>query len=315
MTLIVRDRSTDGTLAPPAVNYLDNIPEDVLFYREHCQLHPSAIYNRSLEKIARAFCSVTKEYFLETDNLRRDKDAALDVSQLLDYQVHFLRTMQEYLDELWLILKTLIDPKLASKSSEFTEQYVLDNKLPGAKSFQEAIRDYKSTLRIANKLKHQQCFLRVVAAWFGRDVHLGYCLEEPDTNGILGPSPEVHPDQGAFSFARDLTWHMANVYRGSDKLINAVQKVLSAKGISLPKTKVADHLQWDAAITELGKIPMAYFPKEMRKPIAKFNLDDSSQILKIKLPYQMAVQVPYPNRVGYLFTPHKHSLSCRLPLL
>jgi len=314
MTVVTRKLMIDGTLAPSAVNFLNEIPEQALFHNEHRLRHPATLYRLSLEKIADAFCPVAEGYLLETDNLRRDPNAPLEMTQLLKCQVHFLRVLQEYLDELWLILKTLVDPKLAAKHGEFAEQYVIENKLPGARSFRDAVECYKSTLRIANKLKHQQCHLRAVGVWFHDSVHLGYCLEEPDANGVLGPSPEIHPDHGAFSFARDLTWHLAHVYLCSEKLVKAIARALSARGMSAPHKIANDHPKWNAVTSILRKIPMAYFPKEMEQAIAKFSFDESSQMLTVKVPFRMHLRLPHPLRVRYVFPVHPHGLSCSPPI-
>jgi hypothetical protein len=208
----------------------------------------------------------------------------------------------------------LVDPKFTTKHGEFAEQYVIENKLPGAKSFHVAIEDYKSTLRIANKLKHQQCHLRAVGVWFRDSVHLGYCLEEPDANGVLGPSPEIHPDYGAFSFARDLTWHLAHVYLCSEKLVKAIERALSVWGMSAPHKIANDDPKWNAVTTILRKIPKAYFPKEMKRPIANFSFDEYSRALTVRVQFRMYIQLPHPLRVGYVFPVHAHGLSCSPPI-
>jgi hypothetical protein len=42
----------------------------------------------------------------------------------------------------------------------------------------------------------------------------------------LGPSPEIHPNRGAFSFGRDLKWRFFLVYSLSKNLVTAVQRAL-----------------------------------------------------------------------------------------
>ena len=232
MTLITRSLVQNGTFAPSVVNILEQIPESALFFTAQRLRHPSSIYRLSLDKIEESFCRVVEGYLIKTEENREYSSASIHLNQLLKDLSDLLHVLQEHLDELWMILKTLIDPKSAIKTGEYNEKYVVENRLQGAKSFQDAIADYKRYLRIENKLKHQQCFLRGVAVWSRAGVHLGYCLEEPDDHGVLGPSNDIHPDQGAFSFARDLTWHLAHVYWCSEKLVKAVSRVLDSRGIA-----------------------------------------------------------------------------------
>ncbi len=210
---ITRSLSLHGTFSPAAVNVLGQIPSQALFHTRQQLRHPESIYRLSLEKVGDAFCKVAEAYLAKTETYSEATPPnSWEITELLKHQEDFLRVLQEHLDELWLILKTLVDPTSATEGALFANQYVLANKLSGAKTFEEAIAGYKKSLRIANKLKHQQCCLRGVAVWLPGSAHLGYFLEEPDAKGHLGPSPDIHPDQGAISFARALTWHLFNIY-------------------------------------------------------------------------------------------------------
>jgi hypothetical protein len=314
MALITRSLALHGTFAPSAVNFLQQIPENALFNKAHRLRHPDSIYKLSLGKIADAFCQVAEEYLSKSEEYRSSSSTSFQIDQLLKEQVNLLRALQEHFDELWLVLKALIDPAAAIKHGEYNDKYVIENKLPGAKSFQEAIGDYKKTLQIANKLKHQQCYLRGVAVWHHSSVHLGYCLEELDANGIFGPSPDIHPDQGAFSFARDLKWHLANVYLCSEKLVKAVTRALNTRGISINAQKTENDKKWEKIIALALKIPPAYFPKETRKPLAGFRFDDDLQTLTIKLPEHMRLQLPHPIKAVYSFIPDRYGTATKVPI-
>lgn len=314
MAVITRSLARDGTFAPSAVNFLDQIPEYALFNTSQRLRHPDSIYKLSLGKISGAFCQVAEEYLSKTEEYRSSSSTSFQVDPLLKEQANFLRVLQEHLDELWMVLKTLVDPAYAIKHGEYNDRYVIESKLPGAKSFQQAIDDYKRTLRIANKLKHQQCYLRGVAVWHPSSVHLGYCLEELDSQGVFGPSPDIHPDQGAFSFARDLKWHLANIYLCSEKLVKAMTKALDSRGISVTAGKAASDKEWERVIALASKIPPAYFPKETRKPLAGFHIDSDSQTLTVKIPEHMRLHLPHPIRAVYSFTPDRRSTTTKLPL-
>ncbi len=290
---IKRSISVSGTIQPFAVNFLDHIPSDFLFFKSHQLRHPDSIYRLSLEKLAEAFISVTTEYLAKTKEYSSECDA-FEVTELLRHQESFLRTAQEHIDDCWLILKSLIDPATARKQLIFADQYVTANKLPGAKGFQETIRDYKQTLIIANKLKHQQGRLRGVCMWLPNP-HLGYFLEAPDAYGSIGPSPEIHPDKGAFSFARDLTWHLFNVYRTSEKLVSAIKNVLGASNRGIEHNPIAASTgndKWEEAISLAAQIPNAFFPKEIGKSIASFSYQQQEGILTIECPKHTRLILP-----------------------
>jgi hypothetical protein len=295
------------------MNFLEQIPDAALFSKSHKLRHPSSIYRLSLDKVADAFCRVAEEYLSKTQENREHSSALLKMDQLLRDQVSLLRAFQEHFDELWMILKTFVDPASAKKSTEFNDRYVIESKLPGAKSFQRAIADCKSNLRIANKLKHQQCYLRGVAVWSYSGVHLGYCLEEPDDQGQLGPSPDIHPDHGAFSFARDLTWRLAELYLCSDDLVETIKGVLKSRNVSLKTQINQGNGKWDKAISLACRIPPAIFPKELKKPSAGFSLDCDSQLLSIKIPVHLTVNFPQPMKARYATVLDGHTTTHRVP--
>jgi hypothetical protein len=215
------------------------------------------------------------------------------MADLLRDQESFLRALQEHLDDCYLVLKTLVDPSRATKNPLFAEKYVTENRLPGAKTFHSAIVDYKTTLRIANKLKHQQGRLRGVALWLPDGAHLGYFLEEPDALGQIGPSPDLHPDQGCFSFARDLTWHLFNIYACSEKLLTAIGTAVSAlHGTKLSTKPTTGDKTWDHVVDLACSIPQAFFPKEVPKHAAIFWRHDGGRKLTTRYPQQIRLTFP-----------------------
>ena len=295
------------------MNVLGQIPPAALFYVPHQLRHPDSLYKFSLSKVGEAFSGVAEAYLSKTEACRANR-ANMDMSGLLMAQENLLRGLQEHLDDCWLILKTLIDPATATKGPLFAEKYVIDNRLPGAKPFRDAIAGYKETLRIANKLKHQQGRLRGLSVWLPESPQLGYFLEEPDAQGNIGPSPEIHPDQGAISFARDLGWHLFNVYLCSQKLVSAVRKALNSRGLSIPQKIGNRDEKWEEVLSLAAKIPPAYFPKEIQKHVASFHWDDSGQTLTIRFPAH--VQRTFPARIEATCSTviDGHSPTFRVPL-
>jgi hypothetical protein len=154
--------------------------------------------------------------------------SGFELTGLLQAQENLLRFLQEHLDDCYLILKSLIDPAKAKSKSKFASQYLDTTDLPWAKSFIHATAEYKHSLDIANKLKHQQGRLRGIGVESGGLVRLGYFLEEHHGAGVIGPSREIHPNGGAFSFARDLPLRLFHVYACSEKLVRAIERAMKA---------------------------------------------------------------------------------------
>ncbi len=292
---ITRTLKRDGTLGPLALNYLAGIPQQHLFFREQQLRHPAAHYHLSLEKLTRAFVTVLEGYERDTVRFHVPSKGDFDVKSLLNAQEHLLRCLQEHMDDCYLILKTLINPAITKSKSPFTDRYVEESKLPGAKAFMEATADYKASLRVANKLKHNQGRLRGCAVYFDAGPFIGYYLEEPDKAGVIGPSPEIHPDQGAFSFARDLKWRFFLVYSLSENLVKAVQRALAglhrvALATSPPKQQSDD---WNRLAAMIAKMPHAIFPKELKAKVANVEVSRDHQELSIKFPDRMRIVYPF----------------------
>ncbi len=312
---IIRSLKRDGNLCPAAVNLLDAIPQSVLFFVQQQLRHPDSIYSMSLQKLGSAFLKVYDAYIAKAAEYRTaTTSTSLEMSELLKHQEDFLRALQEHLDDCYLILKTLADPSSAKKQPIFADKYVIENKLPGAKVFHSNIAEYKRTLRIANKLKHQQGRLRGVALWLPNGPHLGYFLEEPDARGYIGPSPEIHPDQGAISFARDLSWHLFNVYSCSEKLAKAViTAVRRLDGTNLKPAVCATRPDWEKVVASACKIPASIFPKELSKHVASFQLDPTAQCLTIRFPETVKLVFPSPVTVTCSTVVDGHSRAFKVP--
>ncbi|HKS77099.1 MAG TPA: hypothetical protein VJR04_13145 [Terriglobales bacterium] len=313
---ITRNLSRDGTFCPSAVNILGQIPAQALFFSQHQLRHPESIYLFSLGKLGEAFERVAQGYLSKAKDYGSGYGGELDMCDLLQKQESLLRALQEHLDDCYLILRTLVNPVTAKKTTHFADRYVIENKLPGAKSFQSAVSHYKKNhLRIANKLKHQQARLRGIAIWLPAGAHLGYFLEEPDPSGQIGPSPEIHPDQGCISFARDLTWHLFNAYLCSEKLATAVCGALSGLyGVTpQPRTSNGDK-NWDSLARLACTIPQAFFPKEVRKHAATFHLSGDGQTLIIRFPDKVKLVFPPTVSATCSTVVDGHSTNFKVPL-
>jgi len=292
---ITRKLERDGTIGPPALNYLAGISEQNLFFRQQQLRHPASLYEISLEKLGEAFSMVADEYAKDTDRFNTRPSGIFDIKTLLRAQENLLRSLQEHLADCYLILKTLVDPDKTNGKAVYADQYVIDAKLPGAKAFMQASVGYKTSLNIANKIKHNQGRLHGVGVYPGEGVCLGYFLAEPDKAGVIAPSIEIHPNRGAFSFARDLEWRFFLVYLLSENLVITVQRALLGlhqvhlHRSSPPKRPTGD---WGHLAEKISKIPRAYFPKELEASVATVQVAGHQQELTIKFPDRARIVYP-----------------------
>jgi hypothetical protein len=311
---IIRQLSTDGSWAPRAVCLLDNLPEDKLFYVSHGARHPASIYSLSLEKLGKAFLQsietyqhLTFEHLVQTSN-------DLRIDNLLEKQEHLLRVQQEHLDDCFLILKTLISPTTAQKNPLFSDQYIVQNKLPGAKSFIEAIAPYRSNLKIANKLRHQQGILRGISVRpYGR-LHLGYFLEAPVDNNVIGVSKDIHPDGGAFSFARDLSQRLFDTYRCSEKLCDALRAAFAGlHQIQLVEKSSQPNPLWKQLISFFSQMEENIFPTDSGKFMPKIAITESEDRMTISDERRARLQFQRSLPVTVSTVPDRYSNSFRIP--
>jgi hypothetical protein len=283
-------RSTrDGSVAPVALDYLGQIPEECLFYKKHELRHPLGIYNISLQQVIGAFGAVIEEYLSVTRRCELIVDGAFSKPErLLEYQKILLYSLREHIDDCYLILKTLVDPCTTTSRSKFTETYVLESRLSGFKAFQQSIAGYAQGYlsTITNRLKHQQARMRPIMLYGDGLVRVGYFIEEPDSNGVIRPAPTIHRDgNSAFSFARDILFNLFNLYYCSERLLKIVLQALSMRGLDIrPKPSPAPQ-QWPDLLFQAAQIRPLVFPDEPKKGIVslRFVRGDNAE-LTLKYP-------------------------------
>jgi hypothetical protein len=278
---IARSQEKDGTIAPSAVNYLGEIPAAYVFLNQHARRHPLAIYNVSLHQLADHVSQLLNQYFETHRHIEEKGDAPGEgehYARLLGAQGRLIHSLREHVDDCYLILACLVDPagvppKAAKK--RFTEQWLEAAGFPTLGSFGQSIVEYRHGYLspLVNGLKHKQCRLRGVFFHKRLDVRLGYYLEEPDADGVPGPSLAVHKDgNSAFSFARDILFNLYHVYYISEMLIEAVKGALRQyHSFSLkPRTAEPENEGWVNLLRQAAKIRPSVFPDEVDKPFPYF---------------------------------------------
>jgi hypothetical protein len=310
MTVLTRNLAKDGSFAPAAVNVLGQIPEGFIFHLPHGLRHPESTYALSLKKVGTAFLRVARGWEAALKGLVEGQP--FDLTSLLEDQEHLLSAAQEHIGDCWLVLKALVNPHSSASTQLFAEEYVLANKLPGAKAFKDAVQPYRRAL-LANKIRHQLGRLRGVVIWLPGEARVGYYLEEPDAAGHLGPSRAVHPDGGAISFARDLGWHLFNIYLCSDRLATAVDRALMGlHGCKITRAATTGDRRWAEIAVFATRMPQAVFPKE--KQVAVFELDGAAQTLRARFPVAASGKFPPTIKVSVATVGDGHSRTFKMPV-
>lgn len=134
--------------------------------------------------------------------------------------------------------------------------------------FQADVRPHRDDVgKVVNKIKHEQGRLRFVQAEKGDDVVMGYYVEAPFDGGTsLGPSELVHPPDGrtAFSYNRDVRFHVAEVVGISEALARAVATITATTGAASSAPLPAPTRL--PVLERVAQLERTVFPDEGAKP-------------------------------------------------
>ncbi|NEQ44085.1 MAG: hypothetical protein F6K00_11235 [Leptolyngbya sp. SIOISBB] len=121
----------------------------------------------------------------------------------------------------------------------------------------------------------------------------GYFLEGMQSDGVLGPHPDIHPDNTAISLNYDLRYHFANLYRVSKSLKKAVSNgIKRLHGVTLTHPRKLEKAprkeQWEKIAERISNLPMLFYENEFSKKIPGINF--------IKNGHNSAVEIAIPGK-------------------
>jgi hypothetical protein len=319
---IIRSIMQDGTLAPAAVNYLGEIPEEYLYLSNHARRHPLGTYNVSLELLERDFGRLLRVHSEELkflrDNISVDGTLLRDnfntgYNDLLEAQKNLIHSLRAHIDDCYAVLASLVAPaNLPNKAASiiFTDKWLKTVKFPSLDVFNDAISFYKNEYLapLVNGLKHRQSRLRGLFFYKYSDVRLGYYLEDADVDGIPGLSPNVHKDRNsAYSFTRDIVFSLYGVYLISEVLVEAVKAALlhhHAYGLTPRKTDLRSDA-WLGILRQASDLVESSFPDEIERPFACLTLIDKEIDSALSLRYPALMYPPrFPQGMHVMGTIH-----------
>ena len=328
---IVRSKNQDGTISPSALNYLTSIPNNFYFLNQHARRPPLGIYNISFAQLTTDFSNLLDEYFETVEFIRRNvgnlPHGDSYYNGLIKAQKDLIYSLQAHIDDCYTILASLIDPtNVTDKIAKvrFTDKWLEKLKFPKLVQFKESISEYRNSYiaQLVNGLKHRQNRLRGIFFYNYNEVRVGYYLEEPDTNGIPGPSLRLHKDgDSAFSFAKDILFNLYHVYYISEILVNAVREALQhyqSFYLDYQKVSTAENEKWINVIRRVSIIHPLVFPDEINKPYPYFSFAEDNSNYSLTLMYPVTLiplEFPQKMRVCWISEGDGVSKSFRIPYL
>ena len=148
--------------------------------------------------------------------------------------------------------------------------------------YRRAVDQYRSHIgKVVGRIKHQQGRLTLLTVRHGASSFAGYFVAVGLADGGVGPDPDIHRlGWTAFSFNRDLRFHLCHVLLTSAHLAQAVEGLTGTGPVEVEPAN--DPLT--GSILGAIRLPETYFPDEYEKarPILRFETGhDGSQRLVV----------------------------------
>lgn len=237
----------------PAQECLANLPENVqLYHGDHQSRPPLGIYNVSVHQCVSSFTRVL-DLLLDEESAGKSfytKDNSAWEFEILQRYDGLLDALMEHMEDCLNVLLCFFPDKKSRKSDLII------------KAYEKNVGFYRDHIgRVDNHIKHNQGRLRVVG--MRNDAHfvLGYFVEGVDENGVLVPYKPIHGEKNsAFSFNRDLRFHLAHLFFVSSHLETALESLLP----SVPRRCTADGSgEMYSLIQKIANLPRQVFPNEV----------------------------------------------------
>ena len=284
---------TDSSMFPRLKRELVQVDELQIFCREHNTKQPAAIYNVSFGKILEPLNEIAKLYASFDVSKVEDKD--YNNAQFLKVYRDLLYALREHLDDCFSILKVFINPE--GKSTMRKNQYLwLDNnKTKELGEVLDSIKPYKEHLDlVVNEMKHNNSILGSIS-FFDKnypDEHcLGYYVSNV-TDGLYQPVESIHKSwrncRTAFSFKRDISYHLFHVYMVSEVISDYLRSVHD-EVFTKTQQQVEQNEQLKETFSTLVQIPRIFMPDEYEKPVPSVAITGQGE-LRLLYPSRLTIK-------------------------
>jgi hypothetical protein len=307
-----------GHLGPRAWTYICALPDDQCFHGQHGKRHPRSIYRQTLQNITQQFTVVLDLIGSLENRYRSDKEnLATEYSPLLKAYRELLYRLNEHHDACLSILRSLCPPDMA-KPTNFDSTYLLKARLPGAKAFMEATKEYREAHigLLVNTMKHSQGELSSIYLYSKTDFRPGYFLCDVLPDGMLGPCGKLHSEgRTAFSFSRDLKIHALWLYKIGDLLSTAISSAID--GLYKTNLPIAA-CELDAPyllqmLRGCAALELRFFPDEMKKPYPHIFLAEDNSKLTMEFRKMLTYRLPDDMKFRTALVVDKAHPSTKLP--
>ncbi len=257
---------------PRAIRVLENLHGAPTYQEAHGLRHPLAAYRVSLSTVAQRLLAVLNELMIPSA-IGQVPTAITPPNEehLLEATDHMLDGLMEHMDVCRSIVRCLFSPD--------------DVRFRKASSkYRQSVETYRNHIgSVDNYIKHNQGRLRLVSfTWRGGSCH-GYYVEGPIGSGV-GPAEEIHGPEGtAFSFNRDVRFHVCNIFGVSDRLAAAICSADPRIDAAHSPAKVGDSSSDLTRVLGLAAgLPAVFFPDEVKKAVPLVQID--ANVLTIEYP-------------------------------
>lgn len=285
---------TEIDLQPNIQRYLPLIDSEKSYHKAHGLKHPSSTYNISFGKLESALSDffVSYEVLLKEGFENRSGNAMTEV--LKDYRT-LLYTLREYLDDCFHVVKSFVSPPAQEKQDRNQYNWLNKNAPNVVEDFFQNISDYKKYLDLSvNELKHNNGILGSNS--FYSKLSPEYCVGYFIANVVdecYEPVEKIHPRfhgmYTGFSFRRDLTYNIYNVYAVAEEISKLLQEKLAIDIASLkPQTTEAPEKR-RKIFRKLMDMPRIHFPDEYVKPVPSLSITQDNR-LKLEYPSQLTIK-------------------------
>lgn len=261
MILDVNEELRVTAAHPPAVFSLHRCDPSKLFHEVQMKRHPLAAYNVSIAAVAKRFGSVLNAL----EALKFDRSTEMPIkagedSTLLEATDHLLDSLMEHMEDCEKIIASFFEDPTQKTNKKKIEHY------------KRKVNPYRDFIgRIDNFIKHHQGRLRLITFYDAVSVFPGYYIEGLVAPGVIGPAPGIHPGgNSAFSYARDLRFHMVNVFGVSRYLSNFLEDLgvlLTQDSLPTPTTPIQTDGTWADTLKRIASIAPVFYPDEVKKPL------------------------------------------------
>jgi hypothetical protein len=257
MIITLNDKQIDNVL-------LGSLLSDIkspLYNLTYGLRHPLAIYNIACSTVIDNFNKtvntvlrvIYERPFLVVTSQKGDRSL---MKTLLTEQKDLLYSLMEYLDDCDNILGCFFPSKEMRNNDVHVRLY------------RKATKEYREHIgKVVNYLKHNQGRLLDITFYDNKHALPGYYIVGATDEDTVGPPSIIHPNNTAFSFARDLRYNLFNFYAVAVHLGDTIGKILGEeyRPDSFEK-KAFDEKALNVAY-HISNLPMMFYPDEVSKPI------------------------------------------------